>query len=351
MRGLLIENHARDCIGYRMSIGEYFPGKLFFAAPDLTNDRNCFALRGKRNSLNFVHLLFDIVKLAFIVSFKDINIVLTWRHKSLLFGFVLKLIFPRLKVIHHVTGMGEMVNGYFVDSFKWRVFKRMILRVDGLIVQNKEDKLLFEEFYTGKIHFMTGSGIPCPSEAELSKIRSTFLQRAEDEQLNLLYLGRFLKKKGFEQFLELSKHPYINLRAIGGIDPENSDSLSAEELESLTAGTSIELHNFKNDLSEDWLWSDGVVLLSKYREGVPRVLIEALARGKFVVTKDAPGCSTVVTKPNYLVTDKCNVEQVLAAYTNLNRSDYFDSSLKLFLDRFERKIVLRDLNSFYETYL
>ena len=54
----------------------------------------------------------------------------------------------------------------------------------------------------------------------------------------------------------------------------------------------IEWHGFHEDVRPFYCMADCVVLPS-YREGVPRVLLEAMAMEKPIITTDAPGCRNV----------------------------------------------------------
>lgn len=51
---------------------------------------------------------------------------------------------------------------------------------------------------------------------------------------------------------------------------------------------------FKDDIQAYMRAADVVALPSKYREGIPRSLIEALGLGKVIVTTDMPGCRETV---------------------------------------------------------
>jgi len=55
----------------------------------------------------------------------------------------------------------------------------------------------------------------------------------------------------------------------------------------------IEWYGFQEDVRPFYCMADCVVLPSYYREGVPRVLLEAMAMEKSIITTDAPGCKNV----------------------------------------------------------
>ena len=55
----------------------------------------------------------------------------------------------------------------------------------------------------------------------------------------------------------------------------------------------IELLGYRKDIPELFSVSN-IVVLPSYREGFPRVLVEAAAAGRAVVTTDVPGCRDAI---------------------------------------------------------
>ena len=95
--------------------------------------------------------------------------------------------------------------------------------------------------------------------------------------------ARLLKRKGVKARFQL----------IGDPDPHNPASVPSEVLASWRAEQVVEFLGFRSDIAQ--LFSSAhLVVLPSYREGLPRVLIEAAACGRAVVTTDVPGCRDAV---------------------------------------------------------
>src|SRR5438309_623175 len=66
------------------------------------------------------------------------------------------------------------------------------------------------------------------------------------------------------------------------------------ELRRWSSEPGIRWHGRTPDVSEVWRTHHVAMLLTWYREGVPRSLIEAAASGRPIVTTDSPGCRDLV---------------------------------------------------------
>lgn len=110
--------------------------------------------------------------------------------------------------------------------------------------------------------------------------------------------SRLLWDKGVGEFVaaaRLLKHKGVNARfqLIGDPDPYNPASVPSEILASWRTDQVVELPGFRSDIAQ--LFSSAhLVVLPSYREGLPKVLIEAAACGRAVVTTDVPGCRDAI---------------------------------------------------------
>ena len=80
----------------------------------------------------------------------------------------------------------------------------------------------------------------------------------------------------------------------GQFDTDNRECLKPHELQQWVQSGSIEYWGFSDSVAELINQSSIVVLPSYYGEGLPKILIEAAACAKPVVTTDHPGCRDAI---------------------------------------------------------
>lgn len=117
--------------------------------------------------------------------------------------------------------------------------------------------------------------------------------------LTVVFASRLLKTKGVGEFVSAARllrqrdHD-VRFWLTGSIDPGNPTTVSDDDLERWRQEGDIEILGNRNDIPEVFAQSHIVVLPSYYGEGVPKVLLEAAACGRAVVTTDHPGCRDAV---------------------------------------------------------
>jgi glycosyltransferase involved in cell wall biosynthesis len=82
---------------------------------------------------------------------------------------------------------------------------------------------------------------------------------------------------------------------VGVPDAGNPDSVTNEAIADWVKEGIIEYWGYRDDMPLVMAQSSLVVLPSFYAEGLPKVLIEAQACGRAVVTSDWPGCRNAIT--------------------------------------------------------
>lgn len=110
--------------------------------------------------------------------------------------------------------------------------------------------------------------------------------------------ARLLSDKGVHEFVEAAtqlhqRHPSVIFQLVGTIDPDNPASITQQQIEEWQKNTPIQLLGQRNDIPN--LFSKAhIVVLPSYREGFPKVLIEAAACSRAVITTDVPGCRDAI---------------------------------------------------------
>jgi len=127
-----------------------------------------------------------------------------------------------------------------------------------------------------------------------------FTPRPEPEGPPAVLLAcRLLREKGVEDFVAAAGR----LRAGGHSArfvlsgepvPEHPDSVPLAAIAALRDSGLLEWHGWSGDMPALFARSHIVCLPSYYGEGLPRVLLEAAASGRPIVTTDTPGCRDVV---------------------------------------------------------
>lgn len=114
--------------------------------------------------------------------------------------------------------------------------------------------------------------------------------------------SRLLVDKGVREFAQAARCLRESARVaknarfvlVGELDADNPASLGANELKQWTSRGWLEYWGHSNAMPKVLAAAHVVILPSFYGEGLPRVLCEAAACGRAVITTDHPGCRDAI---------------------------------------------------------
>ena len=111
--------------------------------------------------------------------------------------------------------------------------------------------------------------------------------------------SRLLRDKGIEVYAQAvsqlkKKGVVARFLLIGSRDDGNNNSVTQEELIQWSSNGTLELLGHRSDIANLFSSSNIIVLPSFYGEGLPKVLVEAAASGRAVITTDHPGCRDAI---------------------------------------------------------
>jgi glycosyltransferase involved in cell wall biosynthesis len=112
-------------------------------------------------------------------------------------------------------------------------------------------------------------------------------------------VSRMIAAKGIADAVEAVRRARalgatVELHLFGDPDLSNRDAISEATLRQWSSEPGITWHGRTNDVARVWQEHHVALLLSYYREGLPRTLLEAAAAGRPIVTTDAVGCRELV---------------------------------------------------------
>ena len=140
-------------------------------------------------------------------------------------------------------------------------------------------------------HLIRGSGV------DVEQFRPVEGQRADDE-IRVFFASRLIAEKGINELLAAmervrTSQPEAVLWIAGEPYAQNPTSLTAQDLERLEALPWVRTFGHVDDV-ERLLAQVDIVALPSYREGTPKILLEAAACGLPIVATDIAGCRGVV---------------------------------------------------------
>ena len=205
-------------------------------------------------------------------------------------------------VVSAVSGLGFVfvAEGIMAVIRRWLVknLYRVAMGHSNLrvIFQNSDDLSYLGrlvELPDRKVSMIRGSG------ADLSLYKSTPLPTGTPI---VLLPARLLVDKGVREFVQSAKilrqrglsEQDVRFVIVGKTDPANPHSLHQDELALWAEEGIVELWGHRTDMPKVMAAAKIVVLPSYYGEGLPKVLIEAAACGRAVITTDHTGCRDAI---------------------------------------------------------
>jgi glycosyltransferase involved in cell wall biosynthesis len=200
-------------------------------------------------------------------------------------------------VVCSLSGMGYV----FADAHRSGFLKTLLRRLYRVALRNERSYVIFQnrddrnEFLRmgllteDRAFLVKGAGVDC----------TTFLPAPPPPGKPIVLLAsRMLWDKGVGEFVRASRiltRAGVEARFVlaGAVDGENPAGIPESQLRHWAAEGCVEWWGHRSDMNEV-LQQSSIVVLPSYREGMPKVLLEAAATGRAMIAADVQGCREIV---------------------------------------------------------
>jgi glycosyltransferase involved in cell wall biosynthesis len=272
-------------------------------SPNMTHMKSkgitCHVVRMNRRSINIFRELLAFMDIFRVYAKYRPKLVHHITSKPVLYGGIAARLLGIPAVVGSISGLGYV---FMSNSAKARMLRYLVMPGYKIALHHENSRAIFEN--TDDLEIFERNGLI--EEHQSIVIKGVGVDLAEyaahDEEKNkvsvVVLASRMLWDKGIGEFVEAAqslKLEGVQARFIlvGNVDPDNPSAISVQQLKNWSAEGNVEWWGLRNDMPEV-LRQANLVCLPSYREGVPRVLLEAAACGRAVVTTDVPGCREVV---------------------------------------------------------
>jgi len=218
--------------------------------------------------------------------------------KPVLYGGIVARLAPVKGVVSAISGLGYVFTS---QGFKSKVYRKIVHTLYWLALKKKNLRVIFQN--SDDMNHFFKNGIVATSKAEIiygsGVDLKVFSYSPEMDGIPVVSMAaRLLSDKGVYEFVEAARilknrGVKAHFQLIGDIDIGNPTSITKGDLNSWRQEKIVDLLGYREDVKT--LFSNSnIVVLPSYREGFPKVLIEAAASGRAVVTTDVPGCRDAI---------------------------------------------------------
>ena len=219
--------------------------------------------------------------------------------KPVLYGAFASRVARVPMVVNAMAGLGLLFSS---RSLKVRLARPVFMLFFRFLLNRKGTRVILQN--PDDVDLMCDSGVL--NNERITLIRGSGVDTHEfkaqpepgGEPVAIL-ASRLLWDKGVAEFVNAARAlkaegVVARFALVGEGDIENPGSISKEQLQAWHDEGVIELWGKRADMQDVFAQSHIVCLPSFYGEGVPKVLIEAAACEKPIVTTDSPGCREIV---------------------------------------------------------
>jgi glycosyltransferase involved in cell wall biosynthesis len=222
--------------------------------------------------------------------------------KPVIYGSTMARVTSVPAVVNAVSGLGYVFVSRGLKAtllrcaVRWAYRRALNHPNSRVIFQNNDDLELF-----------TRDRLVRPQQGILVKGSGVDLKRfvptkQRKEAPVVLFASRLLRDKGVCEFVDAaralqSEGVPARFVLVGDVDPGNPASLLTDTVKSWHQERVIEWWGQREDMPAVFAQAH-IVCLPSYREGLPKVLIEAAACGRPIVATDVPGCREIVRHNN-----------------------------------------------------
>ncbi len=256
---------------------------------------HCIPLhRGKRNPIAELYL---IITLWILLRNLKPTITHCVTMKPVLYAGIISRLM-RIPSVHAVTGLGYI---FVKNNLVSLILRKTIMKAYRFSLNNKNSISIFQNpddmelFNINKIVSKKNCVIIPGCGVDYNKYKPT--KKPEGTPI-VMFPARIIGDKGVNEFVEASKilkSKNINVRLVlvGKNDKQNPTNIKEKQIIEWVEQEIVEWWGFSDDMMNTFSKAS-IICLPSYREGLPRVLIEAASSGLPIITTDVPGCREIV---------------------------------------------------------
>ena len=252
-----------------------------------------------KNFIDFKVFFSSLYKFYNIINYVNPNLLHFITIKPIVIGGILKIFFlNKKKSIFSFSGLGYI---FTEKKIVIKILKKIIVLFYKLlfksknsffIVQNKDDYNFFKKkinLSSQKLFLIKGSGV------DLNYF--SFKNLKKKGKIKVTMISRLLKHKGVIEFLDLAKtfsqNNNVSFFLVGDFDVNNPSNINKDLITSMKNVKNFIYLGYKKNI-KSIIYDSDIIVLPSYREGFPKVLIEAAACGRAAITTKVPGCREAV---------------------------------------------------------
>ena len=266
--------------------------------------------------------------------------------KPVLYGGIIARILKVPGTVNAITGLGFL---FVTSSLFTRILREFVFIIYKFSLNHKNSISIFQN--NDDLELFLGKNLVKESNTVIIKgcgvdINEFKPKKNLNAETIVMFPARIIGDKGANEFfnaaLMLRKEGIkAKFVLVGRSDPDNPTNIDKETIEKLVENKVLEWWGFSENMSET-LSKASIICLPSYREGLPKVLIEAASLGKPIVTTDVPGCREIVIngQNGVLVPVKDSIKLSLAI-----KKLIYDESMQKNMGIKGRKLVEKNFTS------
>ena len=259
-----------------------------------------------RQSLNPVSQFIAIVRLFTIQHNFKPDISYHLGAKSIFYGTLTAKVYNhKVGIVNAPIGLGYV---YASNTRKAKFLRPIVLFLYKLFLNPKNSRVIIENLddisYFIKMKCLKPKDAFCILGAGVDTEQYSPLPFEERNVVcTVIMASRLIKEKGVMDFVAAANELYadkvpVRMVLVGEPDYGNPSSITKEDYENIRRNPALECWGYRKDMSSVLKMGHICCLPSFYREGLPRILVEAASSGMAILTTDTIGCKETIREQN-----------------------------------------------------
>lgn len=306
MKAIFFANTDWYLFNFRLDYAKFLRTKgweVVFVAPS-SDHENAITDEGfrfipfplSRKGINPIEESRTIRRFEAILKREEPDLVQNYTVKCVIYGSLAAKRRGIRRIVNSITGLGYIFLGrdpmaILLRELVLRMYRKALVGTEVLF-ENPDDQEIFlsrDLITKNQATVILGTGV------DTEKFR--YLPMPDSTPVTILP-ARILWDKGVQEFVDAAKKlKEKNLRArfalVGKVDDGNPSSVSYDQMTQWQKEGFVELWGWQEDIVTVFTISN-IVCLPSYREGLPKILLEAASCGRPIVTTDVAGCREIV---------------------------------------------------------